>query len=41
MILSKINISKNEQTNDFDNLKSDYFLRKLFDIIKRTNHLTL
>ena len=28
------NIPKNEQKKDFDNLKSDYFLIKLFDIIK-------
>ena len=35
------NISKNEQTNDFDNLKSDYFLRKLFDIIKENKSLNI
>ena len=35
------NISKNEQTNDFDNLKSDYFLLKIFDIMKKINHLKL
>ena len=28
-------ISKNEIKKDFENLKSDYFLRKLFDIIKK------
>ena len=35
------NISKNEQTNDFDNLKSDYFLRKLFDIIQKEKSLNI
>ena len=35
------NISKNEQTNDFDNLKSDYFLRKLFNILKENRSLSI
>ena len=35
------NISKNKQTNDFDNLKSDYFLRKLFDILKENKSLNI
>ena len=33
--------SKNEQTNDFDNIKSDYFLRKLFDILKENKSLNI
>ena len=33
--------SKNEQTNDFDNIKSDYFLRKLFDILKENKSLSI
>ena len=28
------NISKKAQTNDFDNLKSNFILRKIFGIIK-------
>ena len=28
------NISKNEQANDFDNLKSNFILRKIFNMIK-------
>ena len=35
------NISKNEQTNDFDKLKSDYFLRKLFDFLKEIKSLNI
>ena len=35
------NISKKEQTKDFDNLKSDYFLRKLFDILKENKSLSI
>ena len=35
------NKSKNEQTNYFYNLKSDYFLRKLFDIIKENKSLNI
>ena len=35
------NISKKDQTNDFDNLKSDYFLRKLFDILKENKSLSI
>ena len=35
------NISKKDQTNDFDNLKSDYFLRKLFDILKENKSLEI
>ena len=33
--------SKNEQINDFDNIKSDYFLRKLFDILKENKSLNI
>ena len=35
------NTSKKDQTNDFDNLKSDYFLRKLFDILKENKSLSI
>ena len=35
------NISKKDQTNGFDNLKSDYFLRKLFDILKENKSLNI
>ena len=35
------NISKKDQTKDFDNLKSDYFLRKLFDILKENKSLSI
>ena len=35
------NISKNKQTNDFDKLKSDYFLRKLFDFLKEIKSLNI
>ena len=35
------NISKNEQKKDFENLKSDYFLRKLFNIIKINKSLAI
>ena len=35
-------ISKNEKyKGDFKNLKSDYFLIKLFDIMKKIKHLNL
>ena len=35
------NISKKDQTQNFDNLKSDYFLRKLFDILKENKSLNI
>ena len=38
------NISKNQQLKEskyFENLKSDFFLIKIFDIIKKINHLKL
>ena len=35
------NISENEQKKDFENLKSDYFLRKLFNIIKINKSLVI
>ena len=35
------NISINNQKNEFENLKSDYFLRKLFDIMKRNKSLSI
>ena len=35
------NISKKDQTQNFDNLKSDYFLRKLFDILKKDKSLNI
>ena len=35
------NISKKDQTQNLDNLKSDYFLRKLFDILKKDKSLKI
>ena len=35
------NISKNEHKKDFENLKSNYFLIKIFENIKKINHLIL
>ena len=35
------NISKKAQTNDFDNLKSNFILRKIFDIIKEIKSLSI
>ena len=35
------NISKNDQSKAFDNLKSDFFLRKLFDLIKINKSLAI
>ena len=35
------NISKNEQTKDLENVKSDYFLLKLFDIMKKNKLLNI
>ena len=35
------NISKKDQTLNLDNLKSDYFLRKLFDIFKKDKSLNI
>ena len=35
------NISSNEQKNEFEKLKSDYFLRKLFDILDKNKSLII
>ena len=35
------NISKNEQTKDLENVKSDYFLLKLLDIMKKNKLLNI
>ena len=34
-------ISKNEQTKGFDNLKSNFILRKLFNILKENKSLNI
>ena len=39
--MNSINISKNDQSKAFDNLKSDFFLRKLFDLIKINKSLAI
>ena len=35
------NISKNEQKNEFKKIKSDYFLRKLFNILDKNKSLNI
>ena len=35
------NISKKAQTNDFNNLKSNFILRKIFDVIKEIESLSI
>ena len=39
--MNSMNISKNEKTKIFENIKSVYFLRKTFDIIKKTKCLNI
>ena len=39
--MNSINISKDEQTKGFENLKSDYFIIKLFNIIKEKKTLKI
>ena len=39
--MNSMNISKNEKTKIFENIKSVYFLRKTFNIIKKTKCLNI
>ena len=39
--MNSINISKDEQTKGFENLKRDYFIIKLFNIIKEKKTLKI